>query len=123
MPITTFLNGRTDYIQLRGMAFMALSEVGYVVAGSVTSDAGGGGTTTWVAGTVGIPCRVDALGGGESVTAGQISENSTHQITLPAATPIDEVNRFAITGRGTFDITAVPERTGEFLRVLEAVQS
>lgn len=122
MPVTTFLNGRTDYTHLRGAAFLTLSEVGYVVAGTVTGDQGGGATTTWTAGTIAVPCRIDATGGGESVMAARISERTSHIITIPAAVDITAIQRFEITGRGTFEITAVPERTGEFLRSLEAVQ-
>jgi hypothetical protein len=43
-------------------------------------------------------------------------------ITVPAGTSVSTSNRFLITGRGTFEVTAVRERTGEFARVFEAVE-
>jgi len=122
MPTTTFLNGRTDYTTLRGGAFVMLSEIGYIVSGSVTSDQGGGGTITWSQGGTAVPCRVDAMGGGEALMGAKISEQTTHVITVPASAVVTPANRFAITNRGTFEITAVPEQTAQFLQTLEAVQ-
>lgn len=121
MALSTFLNGR-PYTTLRGAAMLALSDTGYIVTGTVTSDSGGGGTTVWTAGTAAIPCRVDALGGSESLMAGRISDASTHMIAIPAGASLDVRNRFAITGRGTFEITAVSERTAELFRQVEAAQ-
>jgi Phage head-tail joining protein len=122
MPAAGFLNGRTSYTYLRGAAFLFLSEVGYPVRGSAASDSGGGAHTTWMADPTGVPCRVDAMGGGESESGAKISENTTHLIVLPAQCDVSEMQRFAISNRGTFEITAVPERTGEFLRTIEAVE-
>ena len=119
MPLSTFLNGR-GYETLRGAAFLALSDVGHLVSGTVTSDGGGGGTTVWSAGTADIPCRVDAIGGSEALTAGRIDESSTHVIVIPSGTDIDEKDRFAIEGRGTFVVTAISERTSETFRTLAA---
>lgn len=121
MPLSTFLNGR-PYTTLRGAAFLALSDVGHLVSGTVTSDGGGGGTTVWSAGTADIPCRVDAISGSEALSAGRISEVSTHVIVMPYGTDIDVRDRFAIENRGTFEITAVSERTAEAFRQLEAAE-
>lgn len=119
--VGTFLDGR-NYTQLRGAAFLFLSEIGNIVSGSVTSDQGGGGTTIWTAGTTDIPCRVDSMGGGEAVMTGKISDRTTHLISIPADADVDTNDRFAIDNRGTFEITAVPENTGDLIRRLEAVQ-
>lgn len=120
-PLTTFLNDR-PYVRLRGAAFLRMSETGQVVKGSVVSDAGGGGTTVWTAGTVDIPCRIDALGGGEAELGGAISDLSSHQIMLPPHTEITLEDRFAINGRGTFDVTAIRAQTAEWVTSVEVVQ-
>lgn len=119
-PLTTFLDGRPAS-QLRGLMWMALSDTGHVVNQVSTDDAGGGVTQVWTAGTA-IPCRIDDLAGGENLAAGRISDRSTHLITVPpnmVPTPID---RFAIDGRGTFEITGVRNRTREWAQLLEVVQ-
>lgn len=123
MPLSTFLNGRA-YTTLRGAAFLALSETGHVISGSITDDAGGGGTTTWTAGSA-IPCRIDPLGsrGDEREIGGRISERSTHFVHIPSGTEVVAGDTFAIDGRGTFEITAVPQRTAEMVRLIEVVQS
>lgn len=122
MPLSTFLNGRS-YTTLRGAAWLALSETGHVVAGSVTDDGGGGGSATWTAGSS-VPCRIDPLyGRGEGVVAARISERSTHAVTLPPNMVVDAGQRFAIDGRGTFEITAVRERTSEFTRTIEVAET
>lgn len=121
-PLSTFLDGR-PYTQLRGAAWLALSDLGHVLSGSVVSDGGGGGTTVWTsAGTV--PCRIDPLGSprrGGQLVGGRIDERATHIVTLPAETPVLVTDRFAIDGRGTFEITEVRDRTNEWSRVLTVV--
>jgi head-tail adaptor len=120
MPLATFLNGGT-ITTLRGLSWLALSDSGRVGAGTMVGDTGGGATTTWTYGGT-IPCRVDPLSGRELLTAGRISDRSTHLITVPPGTGVTTSNRFAVTGRGTFEITAVQDRTGELVRSLEAVK-
>jgi hypothetical protein len=120
MPITTFLDGRAP-TRLRGLAWMALSDVGHVVSQVSTDDSGGGVTQAWTPGTA-IPCRIDDLGGGEALAAGRISDRSTHVITLPPNLVPTPVDRFAIDGRGTFEITGVRNRTREWLQLVEVVQ-
>lgn len=115
-----FLNGGT-IAQLRGLAWLSLTDIGMIGAGTVTNDGGGGGTTTWNYGS-GMPCRVDPLLGDESVIASRLSDDSTHVITVPPGTTVAAANRFAITGRGTFEITAVRTRTLEPFTFFEAVQ-
>jgi hypothetical protein len=120
MPLTTFLNDGT-VSQLRGAAWLALSDVGQVGEGTVTDDSGGGGSVTWAYGTD-VPCRLDPITSNESLMAGRVNDRSTHLITVPPNLTVLTSSRFAITGRGTFEITAVRERTGEQLRFLEAVE-
>lgn len=107
--------------QLRGLAWMSLTDTGYIGAGTITSDTGGGGASSWAYGGA-IPCRVDPLGEGEDQAAARISDRSTHIITVPPYTPIRAANRFAVTGRGTFEVTAVQDPTGERVRFFEVVK-
>jgi hypothetical protein len=124
MGLSTFLNGGAA-IQLRGLQWLALSEAGSVAAGSVVDDQGGGaGSAVWTFGTA-VPCRIDPIGdaSSDSLIAGRIDERSTHRITVPAGTQVATASRFAITGRGTYEVTAVPERTAERTRVFEVVEA
>lgn len=120
MPLTTTL---FDCVpdQLRGLRFLALSDTGYLVRGTVTDNAGGGGTYTF--GTAGtFACRVDTLGGGESVIADRLDERTTHRITLPPESVVEAADRFVVNGE-TYEITAVRTRTQEQVRVCEAVEA
>lgn len=119
MPLATTLYDVVP-IRLRGLSWLALSETGNVLVRSMTDDSGGGQTETFTAGTA-LPCRVDPMGGGESVTAERIDPRTTHKITVPPSTSVSAADRFEITGRGTFEITAVRKRTQEPVRVLEAI--
>lgn len=121
MPLSTFLNGGTPS-QLRGLAWLALSDRGSVLVGTATSDSGGGATQTWVAAGT-FDCRVDPINafGNSRVTGGAIDERSTHIVTVPTGTSVSASNRFAVTGRGTFEITAVRERTGEQTHHFEVI--
>src|SRR6266550_2297134 len=105
MPLSTFLDGR-GYTQLRGAAWLALSDTAHVIAGSVIDDGGGGGTTVWTAGSA-LPCRIDPLTGKEALVADQIADQSTHIVTLPPGTAVRLENRISITNRGTFEVTAL----------------
>lgn len=124
MGQSTFMNGGAA-VQLRGLAWLALSEAGSIGAGSLVDDQGGGaGSAVWTYGTA-VPCRIDPIGdrSQDSLTAGRIDERSTHRVTVPAGTQLSGTSRFAIGGRGTFEVTAVPERTAEFTRVFEVVEA
>lgn len=122
MPLSTFLNGGTA-TQLRGLQWLALSDVGHVLAGTVVSDSGGGGTFTWsAAGT--FDCRIDPISAGSGgVTGGRIDERSTHLVTTTAGAAVTTNNRFAITSRGTFEVTATRTRTGALTEVFEVVEA
>lgn len=120
MPLATKLHDVRP-TTLRGLRFMALSDTGYVLRGTVTDNAGGGGTMTF--GTAGtFACRVDPLGGGESRIAERVDERTTHLITVPPGADVSAADRFRVSGFGDFEITAVAVRTDEAVRVLEAVE-
>lgn len=104
----------------RGLITEALTETGWPVSSTFVSDGGGGGSVTLVSGGT-VSCRVDALGGAEGEVAERISDRSSHLITLPPETTVTIADDFVISGRGTFEITAVREHTGELSRALEAV--
>jgi hypothetical protein len=122
MSLSTFLNGGTA-TQLRGLQWLALSDVGNIGAGTIVSDGGGGGTFNYTYGSA-IPCRIDPLGSRlpGAMLGGRIDERSTHVITVPAGTDVLAASRFAVVGRGTFDVTSVPERTAEWTRVFEVME-
>jgi head-tail adaptor len=121
MPLSTFLDGSVPS-QLRGIAWLALSGSGQVGTLSGTTDAGGGATSTWTYGGT-IPSRIDPIGGGEGQIANRISDRSTHLITLPPETPITTDSRFSSLDEvQTYEITAVRDRTSEWMRLAEAVK-
>jgi hypothetical protein len=104
----TFLTGTAT--QLRGLAWTALSATGNVAAGTFADDGGGGGTLTYTLGAD-VPCRLDPLTTAPGVTGGRIDERSTHLLTVPAGTSLNVTSRFHV-GGGTFEVTALRERTG-----------
>lgn len=113
---------RGTFVQLRGLAWMALAESGSIVTkGSLTDDAGGGVTYTPSAGTA-IPCRIDPVGARSGQFAAQIDERSTHVITVAPETTVTTNDTFRI-GATDYEITAVRSRTQEAVRELEAVKA
>lgn len=120
MPLSSFLNASVP-TQLRGLAWLSLSDVGQVGRGTVIGDTGGGGTTAWTySGT--ISCRIDPLNGRSRLTGGQIDERSTHVVTAQLGATVSASDRFAIAGRGTFEVTATHERTGRETLVFEVLK-
>lgn len=119
MPQTTFLRDRPP---TRGLIFTALTETGYTLSSTYTSDGGGGGTATATTGGT-VACRLDALTGSEDETGAALSDRSTHLVTLPPGTAITVADDFVISGRGTFEVTAVRENTDELARYIEVVAS
>lgn len=121
MPLSTFLDGSVP-TRLRGIAWLALSGSGQVGTLSGTTDSGGGATRTWTYGST-IPSNIRAIGGREGEVADRISDRSTHLITLPPETPITTESRFSSLDEvQTYEITAVRERTREWMRLAEAVK-
>lgn len=122
MPIGTYLNGSTPSTRRIGLLWLALSESGTILTATTTSDAGGGSTQAWAAGTATIPCRIDPAGRmGLNDVADRIDERSTHFVTVPPGTPVTTNSRFAITGRGTFEVTATRDQTAEHAKVFEVI--
>lgn len=122
MGQATFLRGR-EAVQLRGLAFLSLTETCHILERSFSSDAGGGGTMVW--GTAGTaPCRVDPVtrANTEQVVANRLSDRSTHRITVPSGTSVSTDDRVEVVSRGTFEVTAVPQRTDEPLVFVEAIE-
>jgi|SRR6185295_2306507 len=121
MPFSTSLD-HINPTQLRGLAWLSLSDSGFRVTQVSTDDSGGGVSQVWTAGTVAIPCRVDPLSGRQhGITGGAIDERSTHVVTIAAGGTVAAQDRFAISGRGTFEVTAVRDRTREWSREFEVV--
>lgn len=122
MSLSTFLNGRAAS-QLRGVQWLAFSESGVALSATVSSDSGGGGSVVWAAAGT-FACRVDPLGAANNgrVTGGQIDERSTHVVMTQSGATVGASDRFAITGRGTFEVTAVRQVTAEFAHSFEVVQ-
>lgn len=120
MGQATFLNGRPP---TRGLTWLALSSTAVLQASTIVSDSGGGGTASWVAAGT-FPCRIDPLTKRpmSTQTAGAIDERSTHVCTLPPTVTVDPANRIVISGRGTFEVTGVRQRTGAFTSVCEVIQ-
>lgn len=87
------------------------------------ADSGGGVTQVWGTAGANVPCRVDPLGGlGGVILAGRIDERSTHLVTVPPGSTISSNDRFAIQGRGTFEVTATREQTAEMSMEFEVIQ-
>lgn len=122
MPLSTFLNGRAP-AQLRGLLWLSLSESGSVLTLTSTDDTGGGATQAWTAATP-VPCRIDPLTAtGRDMIGGRIDERSTHVVTVPPGTPVSVSSRFFVAGRGTFEVTATRDQTGEFARSFEVFEA
>lgn len=123
MPLGTYLNGTAPTTRCVGLLWLALSETGNVLTGTATSDAGGGVTQTWTAGAA-VACRIDPAGGGRGgAVADRVDERSTHFVTVPPGTSVSTNNRFLITGRGTFEVTATRDQSGELATMFEVVSS
>lgn len=122
MSLSTFLDGRQP-TRLRGLLWLALSETGNVLTLTSTSDSGGGASQAWTTGGT-VPCRIDPITerGFSRLTGGAIDERSTHVVTVPGTVTAAVTSRFAITGRGTFEITATHDQTGAQSRVFEVIQ-
>lgn len=121
MSQATFLNGGT-ISQLRGLAWLALSNVGSVVTRGGTTDSGGGISGGTAAYGSAVPCRIDPMAGSETLIAGRIDERSTHTLTVPYDTALSPARQFIVAGRGTYEVTAERERTGGQVEIFEVVK-
>jgi hypothetical protein len=121
VPLGTYLNGSVPSVRRIGLLWLALSESGNVLTATSVTDAGGGSTQSWVAGSA-VACRIDPVGGsGPGQVAERVDERSTHVVTVPPGTVVSTNSRFAITGRGTFDVTATRDQTGEHATIFEVI--
>jgi head-tail adaptor len=120
MPISTFLDGQNPG-QLRGLQWLRLSDIGNFLTRTYVTDLGGGATQTWaVAGTV--ACSIESMAYRSGLVAARIDERSTHLVNVPAGTPVDNDDRFAISGKGTFEVTALHQQTAEWITEFEVVE-
>jgi head-tail adaptor len=120
MGISTFLDGQNP-TQLRGLAWLSLSDTAIIQSRAGTSDAGGGITEAWSnAGTT--ECRIDPLTARSGLVGARIDERSTHRVTVPPDAVVSAASRFAISGRGTYEVTAVDDRTDPWLNTFEVIQ-
>lgn len=106
---------------LRGAALLSWTDTGQVGSGAFVDDLGGGGTLVWTWGSA-VPCRVDALSGQEQMAGERISDRSTHVVMAPADVVVSPANQFLVAGRGTFEVTAVEDRTGQTVLEFEVVK-
>jgi hypothetical protein len=104
-----------------------LPDTGYIIARTETPNGAGGRKVEETKGPS-IPCGLAPLKGGEYVGArampkpagDRIDARTTHVITFPAETEIDESAEVEIEGKGRFEVTAVRRRSIELLREVEA---
>ena len=102
---------------------MALSDSGYVLRFAGTADAGGEVKGSWARAGSAFPCRVDPVSGGDQVIAERLQERTTHVVTTLIQCDATSTDRFEVVTKGTYDITATPDRTGAVIRRLEVVQA
>jgi hypothetical protein len=120
MPISTFLNDRSP-TQLRGLQWLRLSDIGHILTRTYVDDEGGGAIQFWATGPA-ISCSIESMAYRSGLVAARIDERSTHLVNVPAGTPVDSDDRFAITGRGTFEVTALHQQTAEWITEFEVVE-
>ncbi len=114
-----------DLAGMRSALEDSLPDTAVIQRGTVHSNAGGGGTTAWVAiGTV--ACRLSPISaagfGTEREVADRLAEVSDWLITMPQATTIDTDKRIVI-GTETFEVLAMHEpRSWDLCTRVEASQ-
>lgn len=95
---------------MRVTAEKALPQTATIQRDSGGSDSGGGFSEDFDDLTPDVPCRVAPAGGGEGgVNGGRVADETTHIVTLPAATDVTEADRL-IVDDNTYDVTLVRER-------------
>lgn len=103
--------------RMRLVAEQALPGTAVVMAGTLTSDGGGGYTEAFTAsGTV--SCRVAPVSGVENERGDRVSAESQYVITLPAETAIETDDQIVVSGI-TYNVTAVRDRSWEVTRRVE----
>lgn len=115
-----------ELTEARSDANLLLPSSARVVTRPIASDGGGGQITGAPAYGATVAARIVVIGGGESGTGGgrvtrgdRVSDRTTHILTLPAGTAIEESNEIEVDG-ALYEVTAVRKRTGEeFVRRVE----
>lgn len=84
------------------------------------SDGAGGTGSTYVPAASTVPCRLAPFAGGEGPDQGsRVNDRTTHIVTLPHDTTIEEPDRLSIDGV-TYEVTYVRKRPGlEMVRRVE----
>jgi hypothetical protein len=121
VSLSTFLNGRAPTTP-RGLLWLSLSDTGTILTSAYNSDSGGGVAHTWGTAVTTTPCRLDPMTGRSQLTGGRVDERSTHVVTVPPGTVVGAADRFLISGRGTFEVTATRERTAEASTTFEVME-
>lgn len=75
---------------------------------SSTIDDGGGIVETYTAGAS-VACRLAPVDGGEGSRGGRVSDRTTHMLTLPAETVVEETAQVDCAGQ-RYEVTAVRKR-------------
>lgn len=105
-----------ELAQIRSDLENTLPEAGTILTLTRTSDGQGGWSEAW-GGTASVACRLDFIGGAESVTGNALIPYARAIVTLPQATVITEQNRFSHSS-GTYSVQAV--NLGSWLGVKRA---
>jgi hypothetical protein len=88
------------------------------------NDGAGGVGSGYVADPATVACRIAPVAGGEGPDqGGAVDDRTTHIVTLPAGTTVEEPDRLVIDGV-TYEITLVRKRPGlEAVRRVEVVEA
>jgi hypothetical protein len=104
-----------------------LTGTGYVLTRVQVADEGGGRKVTYTKGDA-FECALAPLKGGEYTGArampkpagDRLDARTTHVISIPAGTEVDERDQIEVEGHGVFEVTALRRRSTEIAREVEA---
>jgi head-tail adaptor len=106
-----------ELAQIRTDLENTLPDTCNILSGSTTSDGQGGWSETWGTAYQGVACRLDFIGGRESVAGGALMPYAKAIVTLPQDTVITAQNRIEHDGN-TYTVQAV--NIGSWLGVKRA---
>lgn len=107
---------------MRATALGALPSQATIQRLTRTPSGGGGYTEGW-ANLATVACRIAPMGGGERIVASAVDDRTTHVVTFPALTDVEEADRVDIDGQ-TFEVTVVRKRGAwEISRRVEVQES
>lgn len=95
----------SDLSYMRASVNELLPDTCNILTVSRASDSEGGQKETWPASISGVPCRLDWSNGKEQVVAGALETYTGWVMSLPAETPVTQLNRIAHGGY-TYSITS-----------------